>query len=299
MQAPGRLNLLSVKIDIAESAEELLELLEQETDERKCQKLRTLYFLRTQKVKNVRHIAQIFKLHRTTVGGWLKLYRQGGLENLLRNGNAERLTSAKIPDSLINSIVTKFKHSPVLPSADVVKAWVKEELEIEISRNKAYRIICEELAPVWQADNSTCNAEVGASKSIQETVSSKVYKRFEYWQGERRFLNTSSALEQLIGEFFGIRSACCLLSKEHINYTLIESIAKRSLKTCVTHTIPDLLSQNRLAERLGIHNSVLSRNRNSRTFSGWTKQYDPDNVGWQWVPHLKKYKALIYSRDCP
>jgi transposase len=73
-----------VKIDIVESEETLKALLLKAEKVEEKEKLQVLYWLKTKTVDSVSAIAVFLGRHRTTVQRWLTSYRQGGLEELLR-----------------------------------------------------------------------------------------------------------------------------------------------------------------------------------------------------------------------
>jgi len=291
--------VLIVKVDITESAEELSKLLEQEKDQRRFQKLRTLYLLKTQKVKTVRHIAQIFGKHRSTISQWIKAYREGGLEKLLENRNTNSFSD--IPTVVVKYLQEKVQDLQFVPSTKEAQKWLKQELGFEIEANKLYKLLKREVIPTWEAARAQEAGEFTQKTTInvvlKHQISATVYEKLEQWKDERGFPNDSQAVEHLIGEFFGKRAKHGLKPLQQPGINLIESIVQRALKIAIPYHIPDLLSQNRLSERLGIHNSILCRNRSNRYFGGWTQRQDPDGVGWQWVPELKKYKPLLSSEE--
>ncbi len=291
--------MLSVKVDIVESAEELSQLLEQEKDQLRFQKLRTLYLLKTQKVKTLRHIAQILGRHRSTIGLWVKAYREGGLEKLLENRNTSSFSD--VPTVVVKYLQKKIQDLRFVPSTKEAQKWLKQELGFEIEGDKLYKLLKREVIPTWEAARAQETGEFIQKTTIdvvlKHQISATVYEKLEQWKDERGFPNNSQAIEHLIGEFFGKRAKHAIKPLQQPGINLIESIVQRALKIAIPYHIPDLLSQNRLSERLGIHNSILCRNRSNRNFAGWTQRQDPDGVGWQWVPALKKYKPLLSSEE--
>ena len=65
------------------SREELHRLLKAERSVRKRQRLQALYLLVSRQVKTRSAVAELLGVHRHSVGTWLGLYEQGGLESLL------------------------------------------------------------------------------------------------------------------------------------------------------------------------------------------------------------------------
>jgi transposase len=89
--------------------QESVELLEAryvaETDERKKQRLYMLYLLQSQCAKTMQDVAPLLEVHRVTVGRWLGVYEQDGLEGLLAIP-----TSPGRPLSLSEQVLDQLKY---------------------------------------------------------------------------------------------------------------------------------------------------------------------------------------------
>lgn len=282
--------------DITESPEFLAQLLEQEKDVKRYQKLRTLYLLKTGKVLALVQIAQIIGRHRSTVEYWVKTYRQGGLSELLEDGNDRFLY---IPSWAVDRLVEKFQDAQFLPPIRDIQSWVMQELGVSIEHRHLQRLLRVKVLP---QQSRRANQDRQLEKVSIEGVSdlkdlSGTYEKFSDWRDERGIPNDVQALNQLMGEFFGIRAAHAVSPLQQPGKTLIESLAQGLLVVNIPYNIPDLLIQNRLAERLKVDAPTLSRDRGRRTFPGWTKQRDPDGVGWLWVPELRKYRPLLSDEE--
>jgi DNA-binding transcriptional ArsR family regulator len=72
------------KIEIVESIEVLKEKLKENKRILEYNKVLTLYILKSEQVKTVREIPKIIGKGETSIHRWLKQYRDGGIENLLR-----------------------------------------------------------------------------------------------------------------------------------------------------------------------------------------------------------------------
>lgn len=70
---------------IAESADELWDRLQREKHPQRKDHLRLLHGIQTGQFHSRKQAASLLGLHRNTIGHWLKLYEQGGLEALLSN----------------------------------------------------------------------------------------------------------------------------------------------------------------------------------------------------------------------
>lgn len=51
----------------------------------------------------------------------------------------------------------------------------------------------------------------------------------------------------------------------------------------------------KLAERLGIDSSAISRKRNRPEFSQWTESHDPHRVGWEYRTSTRRFHPIQYS----
>ena len=72
-----------VKIEVAESADQLKEMLEKQGNATRRSKIQLLWWLKTAQANQINQLAQLSGYHRTTVSRWLSKYRQGGLDALL------------------------------------------------------------------------------------------------------------------------------------------------------------------------------------------------------------------------
>jgi predicted transcriptional regulator len=71
-------------IQIQESLSELREQLRQAKTSATKQRLQVLYWLQQEKPPTITTIAQSIGKHRNTVQTWLSMYRNGGLESMLK-----------------------------------------------------------------------------------------------------------------------------------------------------------------------------------------------------------------------
>lgn len=72
-----------IKLEINETQAELQELLREQKTGSGKERVQALYLLKTGQVETVQHLAVILGRGRITIQRWLKLYREGGLSNLL------------------------------------------------------------------------------------------------------------------------------------------------------------------------------------------------------------------------
>ena len=72
-----------LKLEIAESAEELKQLLHRHPHPQVSAKLQVLWWLKSAQASSVNQLAQLSGRHRTTISSWLSGYRKAGLDALL------------------------------------------------------------------------------------------------------------------------------------------------------------------------------------------------------------------------
>jgi len=283
-------------LSITESLEFLADLLEQEKDEKRYQKIRTLYLLKTGQVKLVKTIAQITKRPSSTIHLWISKYREGGLSKLLEDGP---IGLSHLPDWVVDRLVEKFQDAPFLPPIRDIQTWLLEELDMPITYGQLGRLLRSKVLPLREVRaNQRKQTQKSAIKGISEIKAlPNVYEQFSRWRDEGGFPNDTQALNQLMGEFFSIRAVHVVAPLQQPGKTLVESLAEEVLVTDIPYNIPDLMNQGCLAERLSVDDSILSRERWRRTFPGWTKHHDPDKVGWLWVPELRKYRPLLSNDE--
>ena len=77
-----------LKIEIAESKENLKKLLIDQTVGKKKERIQILYLIKTHQAETVGHLATLKGRHRVTISRWLSQYREGGLARLLKIGKS-------------------------------------------------------------------------------------------------------------------------------------------------------------------------------------------------------------------
>ena len=129
-----------VKINITESTETLKNLLSQQKHKRGFERIQALYLLKTGQVETVQHLALVIGRHRTTVQGWLRRYRQGGLPSMLEMGKSSGRPSL-IPDWAIERLSEELKSSKVFSSYGEVQNWLEEELGVEANYDVVHKLV--------------------------------------------------------------------------------------------------------------------------------------------------------------
>lgn len=103
-----------MKTEIKESVEELHKLLKEQKTVSGKQRVQALYLLKTQQIKSITELAKILGNKRVTVHRWLKLYREGGISNLL----LEKKSTGRPP---------------------IINQEIREKLEKELSQPEGFK----------------------------------------------------------------------------------------------------------------------------------------------------------------
>jgi hypothetical protein len=61
-------------------------------------------------------------------------------------------------------------------------------------------------------------------------------------------------------------------------------------------TVNGGLTQAELAKRLKVDSGTLSKNRSKSSFIDWSRDKDPEGLGWGYLPELKRYTPRMYTK---
>jgi transposase len=103
-----------MKLEIKESEEELYKMLSEQKTASGKERVQALYLLKSKQVKSIAELSKILARKRITLQRWLRLYREGGINNLL----LERKSTGRPP------IITK---------------EVREKLEKELEQPEGFK----------------------------------------------------------------------------------------------------------------------------------------------------------------
>ena len=129
-----------IKIEIVESAQELLELLKKAENQEVKERVQILYWLKTRQVESVGAIASLTGVHRTTVSRWLSKYRQGGINNLLEKGKSTGRKSLFTPE-LKTKIIQELEDPQGFSSYKEVQKWLEIVENVEVSYTGVHKFI--------------------------------------------------------------------------------------------------------------------------------------------------------------
>ncbi len=129
-----------VKIEIAETEEELKELLRATKNQEIKERVQTLYWLKSSQVKQVSAIAKLLGKHRTTVSRWLSSYRTRGISGLLEKGKSSG-RNKKLAPSVEASLKQELEQPEGFSSYKEVQTWLKAVHEIDMSYSGVHQIV--------------------------------------------------------------------------------------------------------------------------------------------------------------
>ena len=129
-----------VKINITESPETLKIMLSQQKQKQGFERIQALYLLKTGQVQTVQNLAIIIGRHRTTIQGWLRRYRQGGICSMLEMGKSSGRPSL-VPDWAIERLSEELNSSKAFSSYGEVQDWLEEELGVIANYDVVHKLV--------------------------------------------------------------------------------------------------------------------------------------------------------------
>ncbi|MBD2311152.1 helix-turn-helix domain-containing protein [Desertifilum sp. FACHB-1129] len=129
-----------VRIEIAESSQELLSYLKQADNQEVKERIQALYWLKTHQVETVGTIASLVGKHRTTVSRWLSAYRKGGIEQLLEKGKSTGRKSL-VSQEVQAKLQQELEDPEGFTSYKEVQQWLKVIEEVELSYSGVHKLV--------------------------------------------------------------------------------------------------------------------------------------------------------------
>lgn len=129
-----------IKIEISESASELLKELKKQENQELKERIQALYWLKTHQVESTGAIASLVGKHRTTVSRWLSQYRRKGLKGLLTEGKSTGRTS-KISAEVEEKLKQELQEEEGFSSYKEVQIWLKAVAGIEMSYTRVHHVV--------------------------------------------------------------------------------------------------------------------------------------------------------------
>jgi len=124
--------------------QESVELLEAryiaETDERRKQRLYMLYLLQSQGATTMQDVAPLLEVHRVTIGRWLHVYEQDGIEGLLAIPTSPG-RPLSLPAHILDQLQEYLKVPGYFRSYKEVHAWIGTNFHCTISYKAVHKIV--------------------------------------------------------------------------------------------------------------------------------------------------------------
>ena len=127
---------------ITEDLDILEERLRHERNPKRKPRLHLLVLLKAGQVTSRGQAATHLALHRNTVSGWLRRYRDGGLEALLTYKEAGAPTGQKtLPPAVFEALKRRLATSTGFASYLDVQRWLREAFALEVPYKTLYGIV--------------------------------------------------------------------------------------------------------------------------------------------------------------
>jgi len=129
-----------LEVEIKETAQELKQLLHQQKNGRIKERIQVLYALKTQQTETALSAAALIGRTYSTVKRWLRLYRQGGIEQLLelKHGGGKALS---LSPELLAALDQRLKQSEEFEGYEALQIWLQETYGVELCYSTLYGII--------------------------------------------------------------------------------------------------------------------------------------------------------------
>lgn len=127
-----------IKIEIAESAQELKRQLNLSQNSEVKERIQVLYWLKTNQLKSTGAIASLIGKHRTTVSRWLTKYRQGGLKGLLEIKKSPGRIP-KITPSIEQKLIQELQDPEGFSSYKEIQKWLQLIHDLDISYSAVHK----------------------------------------------------------------------------------------------------------------------------------------------------------------
>ena len=131
------------------SQEELADLERQLRQQRQAlrkQRLHLLVLIGRGEAKSVQQAAERLAVHRNTIGEWLRRYREGGLEGLLKVGRSGAPIGARhIPRPVLAHLKARLQEREGFANYGEVQHWLEREYGLQIPYGTIYRTVRERL----------------------------------------------------------------------------------------------------------------------------------------------------------
>lgn len=199
----------TLNFTIKETKEELLVLLRAETDVRKKERLQFLFWYKSGLAITRKQIAALLGKSLPVITRWIKRYLTRGLKGLLSMDYQGRRNSRIIPVEVVEELAIQLENPAGFGSYHDIKAWLKEEHNIELAYSTVHRLVKYDLGaapkvvrPVSEKQNPEMIADFkeNLSNQLNEIVKPclEKYEQIRYWVQDESRLSTKTWLRRRI-----------------------------------------------------------------------------------------------------
>lgn len=129
------------KLEIQESEDELKQLLRKQKTASSKERIHLLYLLKSKRAQTVQEAASIFLgRHRATLQEWLKHYREGGIEKLLKSKPRSGRPQA-IPQWAVVALQRRLEEPQGFDGYQAICNWLESQLGIAAEYKTVYQLV--------------------------------------------------------------------------------------------------------------------------------------------------------------
>lgn len=128
------------KLEIQESEDEIKQLLRTQKTASGKERVHLLYLLKSKQAKTVQAAASILGRHRATVQEWLKQYREGGIEALLKS-NPRSGRRRAIPQWAVAALQQRLEEPQGFDGYQAICDWLESQLGIEAKYKTVHQLV--------------------------------------------------------------------------------------------------------------------------------------------------------------
>jgi transposase len=128
------------KLEIQQSEDELKQLLRAQKTAMSKERIHLLYLLKSKQAQTVQDAAAILGRHRATLQQWLKQYRQGGLEELLKSKPRSGRPRA-IPAWAVAALQKRLEEPQGFDGYQAICDWLENQLGIAAEYKTVHQLV--------------------------------------------------------------------------------------------------------------------------------------------------------------
>jgi transposase len=128
------------KLEIQQSEDELKQMLRSQKTATGKERIHLLYLLKSKQAQTVQEAAAILGRHRATLQEWLKYYREGGIQALLKTKPRSGRPRA-IPAWAVAALQKRLKEPQGFDGYQAICDWLKSELGIEAEYKTVHQLV--------------------------------------------------------------------------------------------------------------------------------------------------------------